>query len=99
MSNLKLTLVEDWREFSKWSSTRWQLLLAGVVVAMGHLPDLVQHLPVVLQWLNDNWSTLLPFLQKIFPNATQANWIAVANLVTVLLRITKVVRNQSAPSP
>lgn len=89
MDKLKLELVEDWRGFLKWSSVRWQLFLAGLVVVAGHLMDLLQRLPDLLMWVQANWPDLLPILQHFFPTATQADWLAVANIVGILLRVTK----------
>lgn len=89
MHHLKLELVEDWREFLKWSSVRWQLFVALLAVGLGHLPGLLQRLPDLLAWIQSNWADLLPILQHLFPSATQADWIAAANVVAILLRVTK----------
>ncbi|WP_321878489.1 hypothetical protein [Paraburkholderia bannensis] len=89
MNNLKLQLVAEWRGFLKWSSVRWQLFVAALVLAAAHLPDLLQHLPDLLTWVQENWPDLLPILQHFFPSATQADWLAVANIVGILLRVTK----------
>ncbi|WP_321814570.1 MULTISPECIES: hypothetical protein [unclassified Paraburkholderia] len=89
MNSLKLELVEDWREFWKWSSMRWQAFVAVLALLIGHLVGLLQHLPDLLVWVQANWPDLLPILQHFFPSATQADWIAIANIVAMLLRVTK----------
>ncbi|POR52741.1 hypothetical protein B0G62_10438 [Paraburkholderia eburnea] len=89
MNSLKLELVEDWHEFWKWSEVRWQAFLAVVVMAVGHLQDLLNHLPDLLMWVQANWPDLLPILQHFFPSATQADWITAANVITILLRVTQ----------
>lgn len=89
MDKLKLELVEDWRSFWKWSSVRWQFLVGVVALAISHLPDLLRHLPDLLMLVQSNWPDLLPILQHFFPTATQADWLAVANIVGILLRVTK----------
>ncbi|MFP3799432.1 hypothetical protein [Paraburkholderia sp. SIMBA_027] len=89
MDKLKLELVAEWRGFLKWSSVRWQIFVAALVMVIGHLPDLLQHLPDLLMWVQTNWPDLLPILQHFFPSATQADWIAVSNIVAMLLRVTK----------
>lgn len=92
MKNMKVTLVEDARDCWKWSSVRWHLFWVGVVAAVGHLPDLLQHLPTILMFVQDNWPTLLPILERLFPTATQSDWIAIATLVGLALRVTTVQR-------
>lgn len=89
MNSLKLELVEDWREFYKWSSVRWQAFLAVLVMIVGHIPDLLNHLPGLLQWVQDNWANLLPVLHHFFPSATQSDWLFVAQVVGILLRMTQ----------
>jgi hypothetical protein len=89
VNKLKLELVADWREFWKWSSVRWQIFLAAVIAGAGHLPALLQHLPEALMWVQINWPDLLPILQHFFPSATQSDWIAVANLISIGLRMTQ----------
>lgn len=89
MKNLKLELVEDWREFWKWSSVQWQIFLAAAIAATGHLPELLQNLPSLLMWIQVNWPDLLPILKHFFPSATQSDWIAVANLISIGLRMTQ----------
>lgn len=89
MNNLKLELVADWRSFLRWSCVRWQIFLAAVIAAAGHIPELLNHLPEALMWVQANWPDLLPVLKHFFPSATQADWIAVANLITILWRITQ----------
>ncbi len=97
MNKIEVKLVADARHFYKWSSVRWQIFLVAIVAAAGHLPELLNHLPVVLDWLNQNWPQLQPFLARVFPSVSASNWVATAQVLAILLRVTSIERVATAP--
>jgi hypothetical protein len=82
MKKLKVELVEDWREWHRWSTMRLSAFLAALYLAWPH----------VLPLLADHWPEIAPWVMHFFPSAPASVVPFIGVLLMMAARLTTIRR-------
>ncbi|WP_244130598.1 hypothetical protein [Burkholderia gladioli] len=83
MVEVKIRLVDDWKEAWKWSEMRLLAIGAAVLAAMPHLFSL----------LSDNWPSIAPWVMTYFPKAPATIVPVIGLVITMIARVLEVSRH------
>ncbi|WP_260438300.1 hypothetical protein [Burkholderia sp. Bp8995] len=77
---MKIQLVEDWKEWWKWSEMRLMAIGALLLAAAPHLAGI----------LSDNWPTVAPWVMTLFPKAPATIVPVIGVMITMVARVLEI---------
>lgn len=77
---MKIKLVDDWKQWWKWSEMRLMALGAVVLAAAPHLAGI----------LSDNWPSIAPWVMTFFPKAPETIVPVIGVVITMIARVLEI---------
>lgn len=86
---MKIHLVDDWKQWWKWSEMRMMAAGAVMIAAAPHLAGI----------LSDNWPSVAPWVMTFFPKAPATIVPVIGVMITMVARVLEIGEREGRDAP